>query len=132
MHENVFEKYPNANISGSIVWMPILEKDTFDAAVPSSMALSDARIKHFYDNNRSVGKTIADSVGWQGHVAWDIYLFYAPTTNWTQTPPKPEYWMHQLSDAWAKNDQYRTGGDLKNELFVSIKKLTMDHSPAAG
>ena len=96
------------------------------------MALSDARIKHFYDSNRSVGKTIANSVGWQGHVAWDIYLFYKPTITWTQTLPKPEYWMHQLSDAWAKNDQYRTGDDLKNELSVSIQKLTMGLSTAAG
>jgi len=96
------------------------------------MALSDARIKHFYDNNRSVGKTVAESVGWQGHVAWDIYLFYKPTITWTQTLPKPEYWMHQLSDAWAKNDQYRTGDDLKNELSVSIQKLTKGLSTAAG
>jgi len=65
-------------------------------------------------------------------VAWDIYLFYAPTINWAETPPKPEYWMHQLSDDWAKNDQYRTGDDLKNELSVSIQKLTMSHSSAAG
>ena len=64
-------------------------------------------------------------------MAWDIYLFYPPTRIWTETPPKPEYWMHQLSDDWAINDQYRTGNDLKNELSASIQRLTMGYSGAA-
>ena len=132
MHEKVFKQYSNADISGSIVWIPILENDSFDAAVPSVQALSDDRIKHFYDSRKSIGKNIAASVGWPGKVAWDIYLFYGPTVMWAESPPKPEYWMHQLSDDWAKNNQYRTGDDLKNELSVSIQKLTMSLSIAAG
>jgi hypothetical protein len=70
-----------------------------------------------------VGKTIANSVGWAGNIAWDIYLFYEPDTEWTDQPPQPLCWMHQLSDAWAKNDRYKTGIDLKNELHASVKKL---------
>ena len=66
VHENVFNKFPHTDISGSIVWIPILEKDTFDAALPSVMALSDDRVDHFYDSNKTVGKTIANSVGWEG------------------------------------------------------------------
>jgi len=31
--------------------------------------------------------------------------------DWTDLPPKPNYWMHQLTDDWAKNDHYRTGHD---------------------
>ena len=123
VHENVFNKYPHVDISGSIVWIPILEKDTFDAAMPSVKALSDDRINHFYDRHKTVGKTIANSVGWNGNVAWDIYLFYGPTVKWTEAPPKPEFWMHQLTDDWAEKDQYRTGDDLKNELSVSMEKL---------
>ena len=123
MHENVFKQYPTADISGSIVWIPILENDSFDAAVPSVKALSDDRIQHYYDSHKTLGKTIAASVGWPGKVAWDIYLFYGPTVMWADSPPKPEYWMHQLSDDWAKNDHYRTGDDLKNELSASMAML---------
>ena len=126
MHENVFKQYPQADISGSIVWIPILENDSFAAAVPSVKALSDDRIKHYYDSQKTLGKTIAASVGWPGKVAWDIYLFYEPTVMWAESPPKPEYWMHQLSDDWAKNNQYRTGDDLRNELSASMEKLAMD------
>jgi hypothetical protein len=63
-------------------------------------------------------------VGWKGRVAWDIYLFYGSNVKWTEAPPKPEFWMHQLSDDWADKDKYRTGDDLKNELSVSLEKLT--------
>ena len=123
VHENVFEKYPAADVSASIIWIPILEKDTFDAAIPSVTYLSDSRIRHFYDHRKATGKTIADSVGWAGNIAWDIYLFYSPSAKWTDTPPKPICWMHQLTDGWAAGDNYRTGDDLKNELFISMKKL---------
>jgi hypothetical protein len=123
VHENIFEKYPVADVSASIVWLPILDKDTLDAAIPSVKFLSDPRIKHFYDDNKIVGITIADSVGWKGNVAWDIYLFYRPLEEWTETPPKPTYWMHQLTDNWATRDRYRTGSDLKSELLMSMEKL---------
>ena len=123
MHENIFIKFPDADISASIVWIPMLDEDTFDAAIPSARFLNDVRIQHFYDNNKVVGKTIADSVGWTGNVAWDIYLFYAPFIEWTGKPPKPLFWMHQLTADWATKDNYRTGYDLKNELFLSMQKL---------
>jgi hypothetical protein len=37
--------------------------------MPSVKFLNDVRIQHYYDNNKVVGKTIADSVGWAGKVA---------------------------------------------------------------
>ena len=123
VHENVFIKFPDEDISGSIVWIPILDDDTFEAAMPSVKFLNDSRIQHFYDKNKDVGKTIANSVGWAGNVAWDIYLFYMPFVEWTETPPKPVYWMHQLTDGWVTKDKYRTGDGLKDELFISMEKL---------
>jgi hypothetical protein len=85
--------------------------------------LSDYRIRHFYDLHQTVGKAIADSVGWAGKIAWDIYLFYKPFETWTETPPKPIYWMHQLRDDWATKNTYRTGSDLREELYFSMRRL---------
>ena len=50
-------------------------------------------------------------------------LFCAPDVDWTDIPPWPTYWMHQLTDNWATKEKYRTGADLKNELLISIEKL---------
>jgi len=33
VRENVFEKFPDANINASILWIPILAEDTFDSAI---------------------------------------------------------------------------------------------------
>jgi len=115
--------YPDAGISGSIVWIPILQKDSFESAVSSAKVFNDDRIKHFYDTNRVVGKSIAGSVKWSGQVAWDIYLFYKPNVKWIEAPPNPDHWMHQLKDNWATKNRYRTGIDLKNELSASMRKL---------
>ena len=112
-----------ANISVSIVWIPILAEDTFDSAIQPIKFLSDSRIRHFYDNNRVVGKSIAESVGWEGNIAWDIYLFYESFIEWGEKPPEPNYWMHQLPDDWATKDKFRTGDDLGNELFASMQNL---------
>jgi hypothetical protein len=61
-----------------IVWIPILQKDSFESAVTSAKVLNDDRIKHFYDTNRIVGESIAGSVRWRGQVAWDIYCQWIP------------------------------------------------------
>ena len=123
MHENVLQKFADADVSASIAWIPILKEDTIDESLPSVKFLSDSRIQHFYDNKKFTGKVIADSVGWVGKVAWDIYLFYRPFVEWTETPPKPLYWMHQLPDGRATKDKYRTGENLKNELSISMEKM---------
>lgn len=123
VRKNVFEKFPDADVSASIIWIPILKEDTFEAAVPSVKFLSDRRIQHFYDNQQMIGKAIAASVGWTGRVAWDIYLFYKPFSEWKETPPKPTCWMHQVSDGWATKNNYRTGEDLNSELLNSMEKL---------
>jgi len=106
-----------------MVWIPILENDTIEAAIPSVRNINDHRIKHYYDRHKIAGRSIADSVGWNGYVAWDIYLFYAPAVRWSETPPEPVYWMHQLSADWADRDKYRTGNDLKNELSAALATL---------
>ena len=99
------------------------QKDNVDAALPSVKALGDHGINHFYDANKTVGKIIADSVGWNGNIAWDIYLFYLPHVKWADTPPNPVNWMHQLKDEWATKSTYRTGVNLDKELTASMDNL---------
>jgi hypothetical protein len=66
----------------------------------------------------SFGKIIADSVGWNGNIAWDIYLFYLPHVKWADTPPNPVNWMHQIKDEWATKSTYRTGVDWIRSLLL--------------
>jgi len=79
--------------------------------------------RHFYDQDHIVGKEIAKSIGWDGHVAWDIYLFYAPYADWNNGPPAPTGWMHQLTDSWADREHYRTGDGLVKGLLNEVANI---------
>ena len=98
-------------------------EDSLEEALPSIKFLDDKRIQHFYDPNQITGKEIAISINWDGKIAWDIYLFYPQNIEWSDMPPKPIYWMRQISDDWAKKRNYRTGDNLKRELAVTLKML---------
>ena len=102
----------------------MLEKDSIEAARPSVKYLSDKRFQHFYDQDQIVGKEIARSVGWEGHVAWDIYLFYATYAGWNNGPPAPKNWVHQLKDSWADKAHFRRGDDLVKALSEAVTTLS--------
>ncbi len=102
----------------------MLPDDSEMTAQQAALAFDDPRVLHFYDPAKISGKTIADSVGWAGHIAWDIYLFYETGIKWGEAPPPPNRWMHQLKDSWADREYFRTGDDLVNELFVTMEKMS--------
>ncbi len=102
----------------------MLTEDSETAAQESAVRLDDPRVLHFYDPAKRSGKAIADSVAWDGHIAWDIYLFYETGIRWGEAPPLPSYWMHQLKDSWADREYFRTGDNLVNELFGTMEKMS--------
>ena len=67
---------------------------------------------------------MAKGLGLEGPVAWDIYLFYASGSGWTDGPPAPTDWMHQLPPSWADPARLHTGDDLVEELHKAMKRLT--------
>ncbi|UCG07063.1 MAG: hypothetical protein JSV83_24740 [Desulfobacterales bacterium] len=85
---------------------------------------NDFRIRQFYDPNQLSGKAIAKTLGYDGRVAWDIYLFYATGSKWVRQPPTPNYWVHQIRDDWASRSHFHTGDDLVKELYNTATKMT--------
>jgi hypothetical protein len=120
---SIINKFPNADIGISIVWIKKLSGDSEQTAQKAAATFKDHRVAHFYDSNKRSGKTIANRLGWTGQVAWDIYLFYEAGAEWANTTPQPAYWMHQLKDSWADKTHFRTGDDLVNELLNAMTKL---------
>jgi len=121
--KSIIESFPDADISVAIVWINKLSADSRKAAEKSAGTFDDQRICQFYDPKQRSGQAVANSLGWQGRVAWDIYLFYTAGSQWDETPPAPVDWMHQLTDPWADPDRLRIGEDLVRELAASMKKL---------
>lgn len=123
MLKSIIESFPDADINVAIVWINKLPADSRKAAEKSAGTFNDPRICQFYDPQQLSGQAVANSLGWQGRLAWDIYLFFTAGSQWDETPPAPANWMHQLKDPWADPDRLRTGDDLVRELAKSMKRL---------
>ena len=122
MQRAVLWDFPNANISACVVWINMLPLDNLIAAKASARILHDPRVFQFHDPKKRVGKSIAQSLGGQEAVAWDIYLFYASGSEWQGNVPSPIHWAHQLSPSgWA--DHFHHGDDLIAELHRIMQQL---------
>jgi hypothetical protein len=119
----VVGSFPEADIAIAIVWINKIPSDSQMAAESASGIFNDQRICQFYDPHQLSGRAVADSLGWQDRVAWDIYLFYTAGSPWNEMPPAPIDWMHQLKNPWADSERQRMGDDLVRGLAASMKKL---------
>ena len=123
MLESVVKKFNGLEISCGVVWIDMLAEDSEKKAKSSSVIFSDMHVTQFYDPNLLSGKAVANSLGWTGKTAWDIYLFYPAGSEWSQHPPLPGEWVHQLKDDWADRKHFRTGSDLVDSLHRFAEKI---------
>jgi len=112
-----------ADLSVSIVWVNMLPLDSIVTARFMARTMKAPCVRHFHDPGRLVGKAIAQSLGGQGELAWDMYLFYPRGIEWDDGPPAPIRWAHQLSAAWADSAYYHTGNGLIDELHNAVNQL---------
>lgn len=92
--------------------------------MPKAMKrLPDERITHYWDAHDELVekyKTIlptkrVDSNDYAR--AWDVYLLFAPQTEWKDQPPAPDFWMHQL---WGVDPKNKFDGEA---LAKEVNKL---------
>lgn len=100
-----------------------MPNDSELTAYEAATSLHHPSIPQFYDPNGLSGKAIAESIGWEGKVAWDIYLFYATGLEWKAEPPNPTARMHQLRRDWTDQEHLRVGDDLVKALYETASKL---------
>ena len=93
------------------VWEPILKTDNERAARKATVLLDDSRVEHYWVSTRDVGKMFQKPIKLSNEPAWDVYLVYPKGVAWQQSPPEPDYFMHQL------------GGRLPEENRLDAMKL---------
>lgn len=109
-----------------MVWIDMLDGDNANMASGSARHVDNARIRHFHDPGQIAGKAIADSLGAQNHIAWDMYLFYVRGKVWKEKIPFPFDWAHQLSDPWAGPEHFAWREGLDKRLNSIISRLIKD------
>lgn len=79
-----------------IVWLPIFGGDFKGEAKKLANSFRDKRVSYFLDPESSTGTQWERVLKTNRYVAWDVYLLYGAGANWTDDPPQPDFWMHQL------------------------------------
>jgi hypothetical protein len=118
------EGFPDTEVSIGIIWIHMLDSDSVEAAREAARIIDDVRVRQFHDPERRAGKAIAASLGGQGQIAWDIYLFYASGSEWGARPPVPEAWVHQLSADWADRTRFHWEEYLPRRLEEIMSRLS--------
>jgi hypothetical protein len=109
-----------------IVWLPVLEGDTPEVAAQVQARLpTDHRLRHFWDQGLELSQAFHQvlQLGRRPkphRIAWDIFLLYEAGSIWTEEPPMPEFWMHQLFLEDVP------------ELDVALLKRRLEHSLGGG
>jgi hypothetical protein len=92
------EQIQSDKVKVFVVWIKRFFGDSRDAAQEAMSLVPDGRARHFWDSSGRLSKRYAKVVELPGKktFAWDVYFVFGPKAVWSETPPAPDFWMHQL------------------------------------
>lgn len=106
VQKDVLDKVAGDRVAAFVVWVPMLDDDSRDAAVKATKLLGDRRARHFWDPDKKAAHAFAkmlqaafgeaNKLPKGEHPAWDVYLVFDRPAVWKEKPPVPVFWMHQL------------------------------------
>jgi hypothetical protein len=115
LEKDVFAKISSTRLRGFIIWVPKLGAHQHDVA-GATPTVPDPRATHYWDGTGYLVHAYPAVLG-LGADAWDVYLIYSPGVRWTgTTPPKPSYWMQQLTHA---SEPHGAGAWLNGPTFAA-------------
>ena len=97
--QEIFEENKSELLYGAIIWTPMIDTDSLEAANLRALGFANSRVKQFWDPDRILGRLLSQTLRLRISIAWDVYLIYLPDHPWDgELPPEPEFWMHQQDE----------------------------------
>lgn len=91
----ILAREPSTQLAAYVAWVPELGAQPKDVAGGMTL-VPDPRAFHYWDAREVLGRAYGRILPTPGP-AWDVYLLFRRGVRWAgATPPKPDYWMHQL------------------------------------
>ena len=84
---NILAKSPNARVAVYTVWFNMLPDDSRSRWKP---VLTDQRVTNLWDEQRLVGRLLANGRGYAYGAIYDWYFLYGPEATWTDRPSPPQ------------------------------------------
>ena len=91
----MLDQIKDKDVSVYAIWVPIIQSDGENAVPTALKRMPDERVRHYWDGKGETPETFK-RVLQINQTAWDVYLIYPRDAEWTDEPPAPAYWMHQL------------------------------------
>jgi hypothetical protein len=86
VQEQILERYPDADLSVYVVWLPVLAQDSrFEV----DELVVDPRATHYWDNDQVVSGALSRAFGSGGGLVWDAFFVFGPDATWDDDPPSP-------------------------------------------
>jgi len=127
------ENVTDNRVRAYVIWLPIFGGDFKGEQRNLSRSFSDKRVSYFSDSMMLSGKQWEQILKTERVIAWDVYMLYGPDAKWGESPPMPEYWMHQLGGVTKapayKEEVFRA--KLK-DMLQEIKTPTTDNPDKDG
>ncbi len=100
----------------------MLDGDELPEAERAADAMRDRPVTQFWDGDKKYGTEVARSLGVDGWIAWDVYLFYPPGAQWTDAGmPRPEAVLAQAGGVVVASKGVLPPVELDDELPAGIK-----------
>jgi hypothetical protein len=81
-----------------LVWVPMVDGDSAEAARLEASLYPDSRISHYWDPDGKLAAELGPRLGLGERKAWDVYLVFERRAKWGSLP---SLWMHQLDGVKA-------------------------------
>ena len=109
-------------VAVSLVWVQVLKDDSRQAAQIAIDQIDHPGWRHFYDPQQIAAREMAYVISGCESYAWDTYLVFSAEAEWTEAPPQPSDWVHQLDHAnWAPEHRRKKGP----ALFEALQKMIL-------
>ena len=109
------------------MFVDVLTEDNLATATAASHHVVDRRARVFHDPGKRAGRSMARTLGWRHHIAWDCYLFYPAGIRWDgpHMPPAAR-WIHQLRDreVWEAERPGETNAEWTNQIQERTEALS--------
>ena len=122
---------PTTDTPIAVVWTQRVPFDSDNATTEAAerFGTHGGRVVQFFERDIGLGQMINRSIGWPVETggergAWDIYLYYGPDARWTDTPPKPTRYHHQLAHV-HDDPSFASGEDLATQLRAATNEVLL-------
>ena len=86
MQKEILEAHPAAKLRVYVIWFSMLGTDSRSRWGWTGGIISDARVSHFWDEKKIVGRWYADPAERDPEIVWDTYYLYSADAEWNAKP----------------------------------------------